>query len=266
MESCFKCGISENKSLLYDAITGEGIQKICRRCSHHEEVPIMQTKDALELKEFERKQDTYERISRVSGVGNGKKLNSRSLALESQETSLRNLVEKNVCKGLSKQAKPREDLVKNYHWLIKRYRRLKHLTTKQFAEALREPEKLIVLAEQGVVPEGYDFIKKVEKLLGIALIKQEVYEELKRREQREFSVEKQTDLTIADLKEIKEKTKGKGFFGFFSSKKKVPESNSEEVIEIEEEESDKDFVKPNASAKRDLTKKEMEDLIFGKKH
>lgn len=258
MESCFKCGVSEEKALLYDTITPEGIQKICRKCSFHEESPIMKNCDALEIKDFERKQDIYERISKVSGIDHRKKLNQKNLALEMQDSSLRDLVEKNVCKGLNKNAKPREDLIKNFHWLIKRYRRLKHLTTKQFAEALREPEKLVLLAEQGIVPEGYDFIKKVEKFLGIALIKEEVYLDLKKKEEKKLEFDRSvgSELTISDLKEMKEKRKG-GFFGWFSSKEN--EVSEEGMIDTEK------IPEKNQVDKKDLNSKEVEDLIFGRK-
>ena len=176
MEQCFKCGLGDDKALLYDVITHEGIQKVCRKCSHKEDSPLVKNQDSLELKEFERKQDIYERISRVSGIDNKKKLNQSNLVIENQESSLRDLVEKNVNIGLSKEAKHRDDLVENFHWIIKRTRRIRHFTAKQLAEEIGEVEKTIALAEEGVVPEGYELIKKIERILGVRLIKEEEVE------------------------------------------------------------------------------------------
>jgi ribosome-binding protein aMBF1 (putative translation factor) len=298
MDICFRCGISGEKSLLYDAITSEGVQKICRKCSHKESVPLASNKDALELKEFERKQDIYERISRVSGIANNKKLNYDSFVLESQDSGLKDLVEKNVCKGLNKEAKPRADLIRNFHWLIKRYRRLKHLTTKQFAEALGEPEKVIILAEQGVVSEGYDLIRKMERCLGISLIKEELQEKVKEKEAKDelkFDNFNSQNLTIADLRRLREEKKSSFISNSLEEEPEfkleqtggiVLEDNlGEDLIylsqesEVKESFNYKDMKKkilgelkggsekekgPRPSEK-DLSQSEIDDLIFGRK-
>lgn len=232
MESCLRCGITEEKALLYDAITKEGVKKICRRCSYQESVPFARTKDAEELKGLERKKEVYDRISRAANIDNQKKLNQKSLVLESQEASLKDLVEKNVCKGISKTAKPREDLIRNFHWIIKRQRRIKHMTAKQLGEKIGEIEKVILLAEEGAVPEGYNLIKKIENALEIKLIKDDVYEGLKAQEEKEISFENlaKQEITIGELKK---KKKG-GFFNFFSS------SEDDDLLEDEKSEAKDD--------------------------
>ena len=286
MEQCFKCGIGNDKALLYDVITSDGIQKVCRKCSHKEDAPLMRNKDALELKEFERKQDIYERISRVSGIDNKKKLNKSNLSIEGQDTGLRDLVEKNVNVGLNKDAKPREDLIDNFHWMIKRVRRLTHLTTKQFAEKIGEVEKTIVLAEQGVVPEGYDLIKKIEMALDVRLIKGETPKEEEAQvvsdKELSFSPYSSEELTIADLKEMKtnlSEKEGDGLEVFDEEPEVIPQEVFDEVedqtmkeIQMEDlEKPSKDEVlgqmkgKSNLLDKKDLSKEEMDDLIFGRK-
>lgn len=262
MDTCFKCGIPEEKALLYDVITSEGVQKVCRKCSFKEELPMIENKDASELKEFERKKEIYDRISRVSRTGNFRKLNQKNMDLEEQNSNLRDLVEKNICKGVNKIAKPRNDLVRNFHWIIKRYRRLKKLSVKQFAEELKEAEKTIELAEQGVVPEGYDLIRKIETFLGVTLIHDDVYEEILKKEQQfgkrvTFDRYIVKNLTIADLKES-EKQKGSVRLG---------------EIETKTQTSEEEFLKPDfdiseskkQKSKKELSQDDIEDLIFGGK-
>ena len=38
---CAKCGISSDRALLFDAIAGKGIVKICKKCSFDEHLPII---------------------------------------------------------------------------------------------------------------------------------------------------------------------------------------------------------------------------------
>lgn len=289
MGECFRCGINDEKALLYDAITSEGIQQICRKCSHREEIPFMKNKDVEELKEFERKQDIYERISRVSG---GK----REVSRDSGDVVLRNLVEKNVCNGLGEDANKREDLIKNFHWAIRRYRRLKKLSTRQLAEEIEEVEKTIILAEQGVVPEGYDLIKKLQVVLGIQLIRQEIVGDLGREEARsqELSFEKQSskEITIADLQRMKAEKEmfvlnedaSEDAPEFIEKGEEIEEGVSysqegigqaEPLSKLDEIKNgfDGSFVEKESAGekevqkeiKREMSQKEIDDLIFGRK-
>jgi len=293
MEQCFKCGITEDKALLYDVITGEGIQKVCRKCSHKEDAPIMRNKDSLELKEFERKQDIYERISRVSGIDNKRKLNPSNLSIKREDVGLRDLVEKNVNVGLNKDAKPREDLIDNFHWVIKRVRRLKHMTAKQFAEKIGEIEKTIILAEQGVVPEGYDLINKIENTLNIRLIKEAARQKVSVVSDKKLSFNPYSseELTIADLQAMKKNISsdalhlGEGPLEVFEDEpelaleedtlervpvsERVPEEDFDRLEDMDEKPSKKEVLdqmkeKSSLLDKRDLSKEEMDDLIFGR--
>ena len=63
-------------------------------------------------------------------------------------------------------------LVDNFHWIILEKRRSKHLTRKQFADALGASEHEIKLIENGVLPsDDYILISKAEKYLGVNLRK-----------------------------------------------------------------------------------------------
>jgi len=251
MNNCYRCGVSEEKALLSDAITNEGVKKICRKCSFHEDVPVMRSLTPATVQELEKKHDIYDKVSRVSGIDNKKKLNSRSLKLEQQETTLKDLIEKNVCKGLSKQAKPRNDLVKNFHWILKRQRRLKHLSPAQFAKELGEAEKTILMAEQGVVPEGYDLIHKLESSLNVNLIaaenaprRNEIPKELK------FDRFSTKQVTIGDLKQM-------------NSKPELEKFRLEDEYESEEESFSEAGNKSSFSSQKNLD--DEDDMVFGKK-
>lgn len=247
MDECFKCGLKEDQSLLYEVITNQGIMKICRKCSIKESLPIIGKKSEEELKDLERKHDLYDRLSKSSGEAK-RKINFNNLKLEKQDISLRNLVEKNISKGLSVEAKPRDDLIENFHWIVTHARRMKHISQKQLAEEIRETERAIELAEKGVVPDGYQLVKKLESSLRIRLIKPEFREKygfnLEKLPDRRinFSLEKDQNLKISDLVE---------------SKKKVGDSNSVKISA-----SDK---KPSISTQEEILEEELEDLEFEEK-
>ena len=59
MDECFKCGITADKTLLMDAISNEGIVKICRKCSFDEDLPIIRKPSVINLKEPEKKETVY---------------------------------------------------------------------------------------------------------------------------------------------------------------------------------------------------------------
>ena len=86
MNNCFKCGISDEKSMLYDAISDEGIIKVCRKCSFEENLPLIKKINEQEKRDraiaeansFElrkklkqtpiRKTSVYNRLVSMSGI------------------------------------------------------------------------------------------------------------------------------------------------------------------------------------------------------
>tara|TARA_Y100000310_G_scaffold340430_1_gene436196 strand:- start:2054 stop:2737 length:684 start_codon:yes stop_codon:yes gene_type:complete len=225
MEECFNCGISETKAILFDTILLVGVVKVCGKCSAKENVPLIKSEFSFQN---EKKQTVYDRLSKISGVDLKKREDDER---KKQDTSLRNVVDSNFKEDFRNDSNSKKDLVNNFHWVVMRARRLKKLTQEQFAEAIREPVKAIMLIEKGFVPEKKEIFNKIEDYLRIRIKKnnekaeQEVVhldnssnlvqsEENEKKEKKEitnFDPENVKNLTIADLQEMKKK-KEEGIF------------------------------------------------------
>ena len=135
----------------------------------------------------------------------------KSLDLQKEESSLRDLVDRNFSQNSKVMKKPRKDLVDNFHWVIMRTRRGKKITQEQFAKAILEPLAAVKMAEQGVLPEkDYILVRKIERFLGISIVKEEemVIPEVVEKtemssEELRFKANEAKNLTIADLKNMK---------------------------------------------------------------
>ena len=195
MEECFKCHVPETKALLFDAILPDGIVKICSKCSPEEDIPII--KDTL-FPKIEKQQTVRERLSKLSGINNVEKASFKL----NEKNELRKLVNDNYI--FKENLKLKEDLIRNFHWVVLRARRLKHLTQEQLAQEINEPEIVIRKIETGSAPEKMDIIIKLEKCLNIRLTtKSEVQEPSEIKE--EFDIKNFEDLTIYDLYEMDKK-------------------------------------------------------------
>lgn len=267
MAECFRCGVSDEREKLFDAISGKGVVKICKSCAKAEELPLIQP---VELNKPEKTRSVYERLSDMAKIDPDK---HRSMLLEKakqdstrrykddrlrrQETTLKDIVDKNFQKN---NPQKRTDLIPNFHWAIMRARRSKKLSQKQLAENIGEPESLIVSAENGVVLNNADsLIRKLENYFGIKLRNTDSpYAsetkgsspsiEARERFEKEGKLDKEIaeKLTISDLQEMDKKTASedrKGFFSLFKRNRKKQEikeeSDSKTEEEISSEEADK---------------------------
>ncbi|MBU2562729.1 MAG: hypothetical protein KKF68_03655 [Nanoarchaeota archaeon] len=236
MNECFKCGIPESITSLFDAVSEKGIVKVCKECSFNEQIPIVRKPSSFDFKNVERKQTVHERLSRAAGLHPEKSyLDGRKEILKKQDTSLRDLVEKNYQKNRPLKSDKKTDLVDNFHWVIMRARRAKHLSQKQLAEGIAESEISIKMAEKGILPESYsNFIFKLENYLGIKLSKKEL--EKKFVEDVKFDPVSTKILTLSDLKKMNPEQERKAL------ETKAPQNKEE-----------------------DLSSEEIDDLIFGRK-
>ncbi len=158
MAECFKCGISDEKAILFDAVSSKGIVKACRRCLIVEEIPIIRTPKT----EDENKPKPQFNVAR----------NPYSRPVKQEDVTLRNIVEKNFKQNLKEDLTLKNSLIMNFHWVIMRARRARKMTQEQLAVALREPVIAIKTLEIGYVPEkSLLLIKKIEQYLGIRLRK-----------------------------------------------------------------------------------------------
>ena len=293
MDECFKCGKDADNTLLYDVISNEGIKKICRHCISEENLPVIRKPANLELsKEKPEQQSVYQRLSKAAGLDPEKHRQRKTEPEEAvkKQEELRELANKRFIERVpAKQDKVPEGLVEHFHWKLMRQRRLRKISQKELAERIREPEEAIKMLEKGIVPEDYlGLIRKIEKSLGIELFKLEFRERIDSRlpgyidfENRDFD-----NLTIADLKEIKksesdktkeqnfeedfvsdeedseqkEETEKKGFRRFFKRKKKETPSEEERTEDEEESEGTE-----KTSEKREVSQKEINDIIYGNK-
>jgi len=239
MDECFKCGVTEEKARLFDAVSGEGIVKICERCSNEEEMPIIRKPTTFQLKESERRQSVYERLS---GVKPGQTISDEDKwRLKKEEITLREIVDRNYKQRILPEKRPRPDLVDNFNWVIFTARRARKITQEQMAKDIGESLAAVKMAEQGILPEDdYKLINKIENYLLISLIKKKTEEPKKKQPARILKFDKNAldELTIADLQEM---NKRKNESSLKEEKKTTGESiegeninlGSSEEIEIE---------------------------------
>ena len=204
---CSICGISGSMRSVFEVISPKGVILACEKCVLEEGFPILKKPDKKVFEESERKGTVYERMARLSGI---KPREPEKPELKRQEKSLREIVDRNYEEKIKKQdlsLKSRPDLVDKFHWIIMRVRRVKGLSQKQLAEAIKETEAAIKMAEQGLVPEGYEFIDKLERFLKVKLIKE--------RNLYRGSWNRETILNNTNLKERNQQT--------LSQPQKIPE-------------------------------------------
>ncbi|MBA7598180.1 hypothetical protein ES703_05191 [subsurface metagenome] len=233
---CSICGVSREKARLLDAISSEGIIKICEACSKEEDMPILRRPTTFQLKESEKELKIHDMLLSVrrqkKDSGEPEKKDEKT----NTETTLKEIADKNYETAVPKEKKPRPDLVDNFHWIIMRTRRLKKLTQEQLAKEISESTAAIKMVEQGILPEDdYRLVNKLEGFLGINLVK-DVSKTTgfshEKSPARIIKFDKKTmqDLTISDLKKMKEQAEKIG-----KSLEEEQEKNSEETDEIKEE-------------------------------
>jgi len=208
MEECFVCGISGDKARLFDAISSEGIKKICEKCSKDEDVLVIRRPTTFQLKEAERPNPVYSRLSK----GKLNSVSSLNIDKKKEEISLRQIVDRNYQSKISETKKPHPDLVDNFHWVIMMSRRAKKITHEQLAREIQESVAAIKMAEQGILPEDdHKLINKLENSLGIKLVKKDLSKPVETKQPSrilEFDKEVMDNLTISDLKELKKRREG----------------------------------------------------------
>ncbi|MGA2130549.1 MAG: helix-turn-helix domain-containing protein [Candidatus Pacearchaeota archaeon] len=165
---CSICGVSELTRPIFRALSPTGIVLVCENCAQEQGYPLVK-KPGLKKEDFEKKDTVYETMVRLSGV---KPKEERFQPI--RESRAKEVISRNYEKKTKQEAvslAPRPDLVDNFHWIIMRVRRVKGLTQGQLAERIGESESAIKMAEQGVIPQGYDLPNKLERFLGVKIVK-----------------------------------------------------------------------------------------------
>lgn len=202
---CSICGVSDRRRRVFEAISPTGIAIVCEKCAFDQGFP--EVKRPGPEPETKRRDTVYETMVRLSGV---RPKEEKKRELQSQEGQIREIANKNYESSVRKEQPklgPREDLVENFHWVIMRVRRVKGLTQSQLAERIGESEAAVKMAEQGVVPQGYELLEKLERFLGVRLIREKRLEpgiQGQPKKAINFGNKVLSSLTIADLKRMKE--------------------------------------------------------------
>ncbi len=271
---CFRCGVPDSRALLYDAISPDGIIKVCKKCLPDLDFPIIRKSAESQLEEVKEKTTVREVLERLSGIKPAlEKTPEKKQELKKQETALQEIVNKNLPGFIRATAVPTDQFIDNFHWIIMRARRLKKLTQKELAQEIEEQEVAVKMAEQGIISKQTPhLIEKIENYLGIHLKKdqgEKLMQEINHKVQRElFPVKKSIEtlqreevqkypksklsfdpmvtksMTIADLRVIKEKREGDVLKRTF------------------EKEEQKETKKEKPLDERGLSDEERDDLIF----
>lgn len=206
MAECVRCGVSDSEKKLVDAISEQGIVKICEDCLAIEDLPVIKKVE----EQPEKQKSVRERL-----IGMNKKFSY------GKEPTLRDLIDEKY----KKNPQIYSDLIDNFHWEIQRARRKKKITREQFAKGIGESESTVRMIEQGILPEeNYKIISRIEEFLLVnlrktnsgfsstdskkfildnSLIKNEKLENEK--EQLGFDYNSVKKLKIGDLKKMKKK-------------------------------------------------------------
>ena len=164
MEKCFKCQTPETRA--FDAIVPEGIKKICGKCSSIENVPMVNERFTFQSQ----KQPTvYDRMKRISGITPEKRDDSQR---KETEKILSKMVDSNFYKGFKDDLNLKKNLVDNFHWIILRGRRAKHLTQEQLAEKVGTKQSAIARLESGNSNPSLELLEKITKAVDSELLVQ----------------------------------------------------------------------------------------------
>ena len=68
MTECFRCGAFGEDVRLSDAISKEGIVKICDNCLKEDGLPLLKRPTTYQLEEAEQPSSVYERLSSIAGL------------------------------------------------------------------------------------------------------------------------------------------------------------------------------------------------------
>jgi len=221
MEKCFRCGNSSENTVLYDAISKEGLVKICGHCNVRENLPVL--KKAGSVPE-EKRQTVYERMTRLSGFNpKERELHERQAEMSKQNEEMRQIIDRNFRKEMTdlKKEAGGDDLVRNWHWELMKARRAKHITQRELADAIGESELAVRMAERGMLPrERERLVRKLESYLKIRILTRAPA----------AAVETPASAEEVPIEEIKKKFSIRELFGF-KRKEKKEEKTEEKAAE-----------------------------------
>jgi len=269
MKECFKCGIEEDKSFLYEGISKEGIISVCRKCFNKSDIPLVEKKTLPKDFDPGRRESVRERLIQMAGLKEDKferEREMRKLVEKKSETTLNDLVEKNFKESLPDKAESYEEVIDNFHWILMRKRRAIKITQEQLAKELYEPVLAIESAEKGILPKDYlGLIKKFEHYFDIVLLKsrERYFDPSNLANESKVS----TGVTIGDLRE---RTPKKEEFieknGEFDSEEVKPEEiDIKKIEEVVGKPVEKYVEEKDSQDVEGVSQEELDKIIFGGK-
>lgn len=208
MDVCFKCGLKKRR--LFDIVGEDGIISVCGDCSGNDEFPVIKKPLNSAFDNIDARKTIYERLSSLAGINPDEHRNFEKNAKEraSQDAELREIINKNLQLDFAKNLEVNVDLVRNFHWIIMRARRLKKITLGELAKKIAEPEEVLKMIEKGVVlKENFELIRKLEIFLSIHILSSDARKKINSTPNKEIGFDPVTTrvLTIDDLREMKKK-------------------------------------------------------------
>ncbi|HTZ42211.1 MAG TPA: hypothetical protein VMC07_03330 [Candidatus Omnitrophota bacterium] len=173
MDKCFRCGASSENTIIYDAISKDGLVKICGTCNIRENFPVLKKSGAPPE---EKRQTVYERLTSMSGFNTREREAHRQQEnMKKQNEEVKQVLDKRfrdeMMTGLKREAGGDEFLVRNFHWEIMKARRARHLTQEQLADNIGESVLAVKMAERGMLPrEKERLVRKIENYLKIKIL------------------------------------------------------------------------------------------------
>lgn len=266
MGVCFKC--DEEKEKLFDIISEEGIMNLCADCIQDDVVPIVKKPFEGAFEDTNSKKSVYERLSSVAGINPNKyrKFGEEDEEKDLQDAELKELVSQNLGFDSGGNLDLEVDLIRNFHWIIMRARRLKKLTLSELARRIAEPEEILKMVEGGDVSKAnFELINKLELFFGIQVLTNEIRKKIVEDKKISFDKVISQSLTIDDLREMEAP---EGVYRNISEEMSTGGKEEDKDVFEEEEEKEiepevKEPIKKDYSG--DLSKKDIDDIIFGRK-
>ncbi len=252
---CEICNVSAKKERLFEVISRKGVVMLCAECAEKENYPVLKKPTTFQLKEAEKKQ-------RLVFKPKGKL--KKNPVLDKENTSLRDLVERNYESNSKHKKKPRPDLATNFHWIVMRARRNKKLTPGQLAKEISESETAIKMAEKGILPEDdYRLVNKLESFLGVKIRKHD-FKKPEKSPARILKFDKFSlkNITIDDLKKLKRKKEQNIFTDSKSKNEDVDFDKDESNKESNNNEEDEDIIEIENKDDDELSQEDINKIIF----
>ena len=193
---CERCGITQDRAQIFDAITDFELMRICERCAIIENIPLIKKPDTQQLKQFEKNISVNQRLRNLQGMREQPQKKSQTFFREDKLKEL----DKNPAKQLAERDKL--NLIDNFHWELMKIRRRKGYSHKQLAEILGESALVLEMIEKGRLPDNSEnIIRKLEQFFQIRLRKISAMERMIAQSEKKPVIINEQGINLQDIPE-----------------------------------------------------------------